>query len=106
MGDPALILTPPVEQFREDYVFLVPSAYAENYLNIMAPSETTVTLDGEPVAAEFWTTIPATTYQAAKVPVDAGVHTLVADTPVGLTVYGYDDDVSYGYTAGLNLVDL
>ena len=34
-----------------------------------------------------------------------GVHKLTSDKPVGVISYGYDDDVSYGYTAGLNLSD-
>ena len=34
---------------------------------------------------------------------DDGVHRLVADRPVGLTVYGFDAFVSYAYAAGLNL---
>jgi hypothetical protein len=32
-----------------------------------------------------------------------GVHTVVADLPVGITVWGFDSFVSYAYAAGLNL---
>ena len=34
---------------------------------------------------------------------DDGVHTVVADRPVGVTVWGFDRYVSYAYVAGLNL---
>lgn len=38
-GDPAFILLPPVEQYRTDYLFLVPDKYAFDYLLIAAPAE-------------------------------------------------------------------
>ena len=44
--------------------------------------------------------------QVARLKVGDGVHSLDASAPVGVVVYGYDDDVSYGYPAGLDLDDL
>ena len=38
--------------------------------------------------------------------VSDGVHTAVSDQPFGIIAYGYDQYVSYGYPAGLNLTDL
>ena len=38
IGDPALILAVPVEQFRDEYIFLAPNNYLLDYLNIIAPS--------------------------------------------------------------------
>ena len=35
-----------------------------------------------------------------------GVHTVVADNPVGIVIYGFDAYVSYAYAAGLNLMEL
>lgn len=32
-----------------------------------------------------------------------GAHTLTSDQGVGVMVYGYDNDVSYGYPAGMKL---
>ena len=32
-----------------------------------------------------------------------GVHTVLADAPVGVVIYGFDAFVSYAYAAGLNL---
>jgi hypothetical protein len=106
VGDPAMILAPPVEQFRKDYVFLSPDAYLLDYVNIIAPAGTSVTLDGVTLPSANFKTIGNTGYGVARHMVSDGVHTIVATNPVGVTAYGYDKDVSYGYTAGLNLNDL
>jgi hypothetical protein len=104
IGDPSLILLPPVEQFRDDYVFLAPNKYAFDYINIVAPAGATVTLDGQAVAPATWVTLNAD-WKVARMQVADGVHRLTATAPVGVIAYGYDKDVSYGYAAGLNLVD-
>ena len=106
MGDPALILSAPVEQFRDRYVFLSPTNYLDDYVNIVAPNSATVTLDGSVVSSALFTSVPGSTYKVARVKVADGTHVLEASEPVGVVVYGYDDDVSYGYTAGLSLSDL
>ncbi|MFT7578467.1 MAG: hypothetical protein ACI9MR_000125 [Myxococcota bacterium] len=106
IGDPALILQPPVEQFRKDYVFLTPDQYVSDYINIIAPVGATVVLDGNPLPAANFTAIPGSSWLVARQPVLDGVHAITATEPVGAIVYGYDRDVSYGYPAGLNLTDL
>lgn len=104
IGDPALILSVPVEQYRDEYIFLTPNAYAKDYVNIIAPTGTEVTLDGTLVPLGQFTAVPGGTgWSVAQLLVADGVHTLTASAPVGLIAYGYDADVSYGYTAGLNL---
>ena len=45
-GDPLLILVPPAEQFRRDYVFLTPDTYAFNFVEIVAPDRAQILLDG------------------------------------------------------------
>lgn len=46
-GDPALIAVPPVEQYRDEYVFLTPNLYAFDFVVITAPFDATLELDGE-----------------------------------------------------------
>jgi len=104
-GDPAMILAAPVEQFRTDYVFLTPDKYQDDYINVIAPSTASVTLDGTTLIGSLYTSIPTTGYKVARIKVNDGVHTISATEPVGVIVYGYDRDVSYGYPAGLNLSD-
>jgi hypothetical protein len=104
LGDPTLIMVPPASQYRDSYVFLTPNKYAFDYVNIVAPSDATVRLDDQPVDASRFTAIGGQ-WKVARVAVQDGVHRINADKPVGVVVYGFDDDVSYGYAGGLNLVD-
>ena len=105
-GDPAFILAVPVEQFREDYVFLTPDKYAFNYVNIIAPRGTEVQFDGRLLEQAEFVVFGRGDYHVARFPVADGVHTVLASAPVSVIVYGYDRYVSYGYPAGLNLTEL
>ncbi|WP_437329868.1 IgGFc-binding protein [Sorangium sp. So ce381] len=44
-GDPSLIILPPIEQFRPDYVFLTPDKYAFDFISVVAPRSAVVRLD-------------------------------------------------------------
>jgi IgGFc binding protein len=48
-GDPSLIIIPPIEQYRADYVFLTPDRYSFDFLRIMAPRTAHVRLDAASV---------------------------------------------------------
>ena len=48
-GDPDIIVVPPVDQFRKDYIFLTPDKYAFDFVTIVAPMGATIQLDGEPL---------------------------------------------------------
>ena len=43
-GDPALIMVPPVQQWRSDYVFLTPNKYAFDFVQIVARPDVEVFL--------------------------------------------------------------
>ena len=101
-GRSTLILSVPTEQFRDSYVFLTPTNFVEDYINVVAPAGATVA-SMEPVADAKFTPLSGSNYKVARLPVIDGVHTLFATEPVGVVAYGYDEDVSYGYPAGLSL---
>ncbi|MFP4597759.1 MAG: hypothetical protein ACLFVJ_05885 [Persicimonas sp.] len=101
-GDPAFLLNVSTRQYRSDYIVLVPSGFGDNYLSITAPTGASISLDGQAVSAAA-EAISGTNWQVYQVPVSAGVHTVEADQPVGLTVHGYDQYVSYAYPGGLSL---
>ncbi len=120
VGDPSLVLAPPTAQFRRDYLFLVPTTIAENYVNIVAPQ---AGVRGPPIVSissingsftvTNWTNVPNSPWKVARQRLcpngatapcqPAGVYSITATDPIGLTVYGYDSYVSYGYTGGLDL---
>jgi len=101
IGDPSFILAVPVEQFRQEYVFLVPTKYAINYLAVVAPTSATVTLDGSPIPSSQFTTVGSAAYKTARMPIQEGSHSLSSEANVGIVVYGWDWYVSYGYPGGM-----
>jgi hypothetical protein len=104
-GDPAFLLAIPVEQWRKNYVFLTPTKYAFNYSSIAAPIDADVTLDGKLLPPDFWKKV-SKKFKWTRIFVGEGVHTVTATGAVAVEVYGWDQYVSYGYPAGLDLKDL
>jgi hypothetical protein len=103
-GDPSFVLVVPSEQFRSDYVFLAPDKYKYDYATVIAPATSAVVFDGAPLAGDEWEKLgDGKQWRVARFPIADGTHTLSADQPVGVYVYGYDQYVSYGYPAGLDL---
>jgi len=105
VGDPAMILVPPVEQFRSDYVFLVPNDYLMDYATFIAPLGATITLDGATVSQQLTAvgTVGGKPHGVVQVPLSDGKHRVSSSAPLGVLVYGLDAYVSYGYPAGMDL---
>ena len=109
IGDPAMVLLVPQEQYRKDYIFLVPADYATNWVNIAAPVNTTVklTLQGTSntttIQPNQFTQIPNTQYGVYRFKAQSGIYELNATAPVSIIVYGYHQDVSFAYPGGLDL---
>jgi hypothetical protein len=107
-GDPALSMAVATEQFRSSYQFIAPPSYAENWVNVIAPSGATVTIDGTAVSG--YSAIGSSGYGVAHVSLCAnsaagctGVHSASSPQPFGIEVYGYGSYTSYMYPGGLNL---
>jgi hypothetical protein len=133
-GDPSLLIIPPIEQFRANYVFLLPDKYSFDFIRIVAPKTAKIRLDDTDV-----TEIPDcasvdvptlgkkaqafVVYRcqmsfpvldlaaAATVPLSPGiqndgVHQIVATDKVGVIVDGFDRNVSYAYAAGTELNEI
>jgi hypothetical protein len=109
IGDPAMVLLVPVEQYRSNYVFLVPDDYATNWVSIVAPAGTDVTITAKSgsvtnIAADQFSQIGSSTYGIYRHQTQAGTFTMSATNAVSIIVYGYHQDVSFAYPGGLDLV--
>ncbi|MCY0987364.1 hypothetical protein OV203_09540 [Nannocystis sp. ILAH1] len=108
-GDPAMTIAVPPELFRTAYAVHAPTNYESNYVNVIAPTGTTVTLDGAQVPVPGWTAIGKTGWSVARLPLDNsgdGDHRLTGSHAFGVQVYGYGQYTSYWYPGGLNLAPL
>lgn len=117
-GDPALVLSVPVEQYLSSYVFMSDPTYSYNYVVVVRTSPTQVIhLDClDPIPDDKFTII-AQDYARAEVilssesgPPDgsctSGSHWIWSDEPFGIWVYGYYMATSYGYPGGMNLAQI
>jgi hypothetical protein len=128
-GDPSFILVPPVQQWRDKYVFLVPNKYTFDFLMISAPVGTELFRDGlvldAVLACEYESAgmladgMTMKEYVSIRCPLsrpdaadpgnpayqDDGRHVLESEDGerFGLIVYGFDSFVSYGYPGGTNV---
>jgi hypothetical protein len=126
-GDPSLIILPPIEQYRSDYVFLTPDKYSFDFIVVVAPRDATTLLDGVPIdptrchqggsVPGFWVYQCQLSFpridnsQSGTVTVSPGiqndgVHRILSSEPVGVLVFGWDNFVSYGYAAGTQLQEI
>ena len=104
-GDPAFYLVAPNEQFRKDYVILIPSTYAHDFVNVVAPPDTTITIDNGAYVYNSNSGFATIGDWRVKIlnNIDDGTHKIVGGKPIGVDVYGYSQYVSYAYTGGLDL---
>ncbi len=105
IGDPAFTLSVPVGQYLDEYVFLTPDGYTEDYVNLVFAEGTSVLVDGQPLT-QTPISVGSDSMKMVQQPLVSGVHSLSADGPVGVTVYGYGCHVSYAYPGGLKLSEL
>jgi hypothetical protein len=105
-GDPAMAQAVPVEQFRTNYVVLVPPNWINDFLVVTKRVGSTVEIDGvaipEPMFVAVGPQANPTQWQVARVAASDGVHTLEGDQSFGVIVVGYDQYDSYAYPGGLN----
>jgi len=103
IGDPFMMLTTPTEQFLSDYTFTTPATgFDSNFVNVVSPTDSVgdVKLDGTTVGAGAFTPIGSTGFSGAQLDLTLGSHTVTSSKPVGVYVYGFNDDDSYGYPGG------
>jgi hypothetical protein len=103
IGDPAMILAVPEAQWQKDFVFLTPSSYVHDYINMVSPPGNTITMDGEDIPMSAFVAVAGSDRLVYQTEVSDGVHTVEAAEAISIVVYGYDASVSYGYPAAMGL---
>ena len=109
VSDPFMTIVPPFEQFQSAYTVSTPDeGFGLNFLNLVVPAKAKadVLLDGAPVPAESFEAIGTSGFVGAQLEVGLGSHRVSSGSPFGVTVYGYDQDDSYGYGGGMALAEV
>ena len=107
VGDPAMVLVPPTDQFRSSYRFLVPDSYTQNFLNVVSAPGAQIMLDGTVISGP---SIPTgATLVTHTLSVTPGAHEIHGATDADrfeITVYGVAPYTSYAYPGGLDLAPI
>jgi hypothetical protein len=116
ISDPFMMIIPPKEQFMLSYRCINAQAqqlnagapasnvYTEQYIIVVAPQTTisTVRLDGSPVNPALFYPVAGSTFAVATIASGDGTHSLSANEPFGIYVFGYGYVNSYGYVGGMS----
>lgn len=104
-GDPSMAVAVPRAQYRDNYIFSVSRSYDFNFVNVVAPVDATVLLDGEALPESAFVPIGTTGFRVARhlLPADREVFRMQGTRPFGIVVYGYGVFTSYMYPGGLDL---
>ncbi|MCA9545946.1 MAG: IgGFc-binding protein, partial [Myxococcales bacterium] len=102
-GDPAIFLVPPARQYRNDYAFLAPDTYANDFVTVVTAPGNNIGLDGVPLNLADAVAVPGSEVVYKHLSISDGPHRLQGDGPFGILVFAFDDFVSYAFAGGLNL---
>jgi hypothetical protein len=105
VGGPSQVAVVPNGQFRTDYQFVASPYYDSNFVSIIAPTGSSVSVDGEDIPPEGFTAVGASGMSVARHQLQQNnrVHKIHAPKPVGILVYGFNPFSSYMYSGGLDL---
>jgi IgGFc binding protein len=113
-GDPETVNVVPPAQYLDHYVFFTDPTYGETNLVVVRDHTLgrDVTIDcqsgpltgWQPIGTKYETTRIDLQHLGAKVgDCDNGRHEMKSSAPFGLTVWGWDEAVSYAYPAGASV---
>jgi hypothetical protein len=117
LGDPSMMLIPPIGQFLKDYRLAAWWAnnspnQANTFINIVSPTTTGLSLDGSGLASGIFQPIGSSGFSGATIDFAASglsgfYHHLTGPVPFGAWVYGLsapsltDKGTNYSYPAGM-----
>lgn len=112
IGDPFMMIVPPVEQFLSSYTIYSPDignpiTPTANYINLVVnkSDKNNITVDATPVPSGIFTDLSYGNYSVARVSVNTGTHNITGTMPLLVLVYGFNWRESYGYPGGTGLFD-
>lgn len=110
-GDPSMVLTPPVEQWRMSYNVVTSNTYKSNYLLIATQSTApNIEIDGKALTPANFPGMTSNSlaggFTVYRVPVPGKSLTVTGTSRFGVVVAGFDSYVSYGYPGGLDLMKI
>lgn len=115
VGDPFMMMLPPVEQFSNNYVFDVLPTFEANYITVYVAPEyfqpDSIFVDNSNLNNSLWSEVYCSTITVCGYITRVGLPTtgehrlyhLNQDARVGVSAYGFNNDNSYGYPGGLKL---
>lgn len=121
-SDPFMMLVPPAEQFMKSYRWInsqassttrdffgnvtVTKVYDQQFVIVVAPDSAikSILVDNKAPVEKF-IPIPQSNYSYATITSSDGVHTISADSGIGIYVFGYGNADSYGYIGGMNMIN-
>ena len=113
-GDPYMVTMIPVEQYQNNYVFLVDDSYDEDFAKLIRRKGSTVAVDcfGE-IPENRWSTVGESGFEIAVVSLNpgekdctTGTNSAHGDFPFGLVVSGQSNGASYAYPGGMSLDEI
>ena len=104
---------PTVEQYRSDYLFLVPGSWAANFIVLSMPAGNVegvpvqVLIDGAPLPADCVVApagmVAGQAYEARRCSIAEGAHRVTGNVPFGVIAYGYGPVGSYAFAGGADI---
>ena len=117
VGDPFMMMIPPVEQYANNYVLNVLSAFSTNFITIYVAARYyqphRIFVDNQNQQGAVWSPVRCVDSSICgyitRVSLAAGEHHLYhqdSDARVGVSAYGFNRANSYGYSGGLKLTPI
>jgi hypothetical protein len=107
LGDPSLTIFPAIEQYRNEYQFLIPPSWSSNHFVIAAKKGGSYVLDGQPLPGSCLIApagnLGGDDYEAIRCQVGEGTHRVSGNGAFGLTVYGWGNVGSYAFAGGADV---
>lgn len=117
VGDPFMMMIPPVEQYSNNYVLNVLSSFSTNYISIYVAARyyqpDRIFVDNISQRTSSWSAVRCANNSICgyitRLSLTAGEHSLRHQDPearVGVSAYGFNSYNSYGYSGGLRLTPI